>query len=102
MVSGFFFCGMIDEVELYPSSRTTNPARGEDQSTSSSASRLAETIRMEAAESASRAKSRDETASMVFSTMPEKPSRAAVHSRSTGYPVPAKAAAPSGDRFVRA
>ena len=102
IVSGFFFCGMIEEVEQYASSRTTNPTSGEDQSTSSSASRLAPDIRTAPAESASRAKSRPETASMEFSRTPEKPSRDAVHSRSSGYPVEANAAEPSGQRFVRA
>ncbi len=102
IVSGFFFWGMIEEVEQYASSRTTNPTSGEDQSTSSSASRLAPAISTAPAESASSAKSLPETASIEFSRMPAKPSRAAVHSRSRGYPVEANAAEPRGERFVRA
>lgn len=40
--------------------------------------------------------------SIVFTTNPSKPSSAAVRSRSSGQPLPAEAAAPSGLWFIRA
>jgi hypothetical protein len=48
------------------------------------------------------AKSRSETLSRLFAVGPSKPRAAAVIRRSMGKPVPASAAAPSGQRFIRA
>ena len=57
-VSGFFFCGIIDEVEQNASSRVTNFTNDVLQIISSSQSRLVVTIRMERSASVSSAKSR--------------------------------------------
>jgi len=99
--SGFFFWGMIELVEQKASLSEMNPAKGELQMISSSQSRLIPTIIIERLESVSRAKSRDETASMVFSSTPSKPSSCATYPLFTGYPVDAKAAAPRGDWLTR-
>src|SRR5512137_2291222 len=80
-VSGFFFCGMIEDVEQNASSSSTNFTNDVLQITSSSQSRLTLVIRIEMSASVSRAKSRVATASMVFVTSPSKPSRVAVNSR---------------------
>ena len=73
-----------------------------DHKTSSSARRLQLTIRIDRSASVSRMKSRVETASMLFSTSPSKPSSRQVLIRSILKPVEAKAAAPRGLWFTRA
>src|SRR5512136_462700 len=99
-VSGFFFWGMMEEVEQNSSARVTNPARGLAQRMRSAESRLAVVERIADAERTSRRKSREETASMEFSARPPNPRSSLVYSRSMGNPVEAKAAAPRGDRFT--
>jgi len=49
----------------------------------------------------SSAKSRDATASIEFTRILSNPSRSAVKGRSSGYPVDARAADPSGEQFTR-
>src|SRR5512145_2466100 len=77
-VSGFFFWGMMEDVEQKASSRLTNFTNELDQMTSSSESRLAFAIMMERSASVSSAKSRVATASMELVTSPSNPRRDAV------------------------
>src|SRR5665647_813970 len=69
-VSGFFFWGMMEDVEQNASSREMNFTNDVDQITSSSQSRLVFTMSMERPASVSSAKSRVATASMVLVTRP--------------------------------
>src|SRR5512145_902509 len=80
-VSGFFFWGIMEEVEQNASSRLTNLTNDEDQMTSSSQSRLAFAIMIDRSARVSRAKSRVATASMVLVTRPSNPRIDAVYSR---------------------
>ncbi len=66
----------------------------------SSASLLRFVIRLEKQEIDSMMKSRDDTASIEFSSMELKPRSFVVFARSIGKPVEANAAAPNGHRFV--
>ena len=99
--SGLRFCGMIDEPVVKRSESVTKPNCGVAQSTISSAKRERCTAQIEAAESASSAKSRSATESSEFAVGRSKPSAFAVAVRSIGNAVPASAAAPSGDSFSR-
>src|SRR5512136_2125251 len=91
-VSGFFFWGMMELVEQNASSSETKPANEELHRIISSQSRLTPVIIIEREERTSSAKSRDDTASMVFTSTPSNPRIRAVYSLFTGYPVDAKAA----------
>ena len=73
----------------------------EDQITSSSASRDRWTAQIAAEDRYSSAKSRSLTASRLLAIGRSNPSAFAVASRSMGKPVPASAAAPRGDSFIR-
>ena len=99
--SGFFFCGMIEEVEAYRSSIVTKSNSDVDQRISSDAMRLRSVMRFADAEADSIRKSRALTASIEFSITPSKPSNPEVRALFIGNPVPANAAAPSGLLFVR-
>jgi len=98
-VSGFFFWGMIEEVEAYASDSSTNPLF--EKRTKSSASPDSVVACVAHAVAPSARKSRDDAASVEFRTVPSNPSSSAVRSRSTSNGVPANAAAPSGDRLTR-
>src|SRR5674476_367733 len=82
--SGFFFWGMMEDVEQNASSRETNFTNELDQITSSSQSRLVFAMRMERLASVSNAKSRVATASIVLVTIPSKHRSSAVNSRLMG------------------
>jgi hypothetical protein len=99
--SGFFFCGMIDEPVVNWSDRRMKPNCGVDQITSSSAKRDRCMAQIDAAASISSTKSRSETESSELRVGRSKPSALAVMVRSMGKDVPASAAAPSGDSFIR-
>ncbi len=100
--SGLRFCGMIEEPVVKASDSATKPNCGVVQSTISSASRDRCTAQIEAADRASRAKSRSETPSRELAMGRSKPSASAVIRRSMGKAVPARAAEPRGDSFIRA
>src|SRR5688572_27014421 len=97
--SGLRFCGMIEEPVVKRSESFTKPKEGDDQFTISSAKRERCAAQIEAADSVSRMKSREDTASSEFAIGRSKPSDFAVALRSMGNDVPASAAAPSGDSF---
>ncbi len=92
---------MIDEPVVKASDRRTKPKAGVDHCTNSPASRDRFTAAMAAAARYSSAKSRAEIASIELRIGRAKPSVLAVTSRSMGNDVPASAAAPSGDSFIR-
>ena len=98
--SGFFFCGMMLLPVQSSSGRERKPNSAEDQYTISSERRERCIIVTAQAYRKSAAKSRSETASMLFSHTPSSPSSRATDSRSTGNVVPASAPAPSGETFV--
>ena len=94
--SGFFFCGMMDEPVENASDSSMKPNSELDHSTISSHKRdrcMHDTLH---AYDRSSKKSRSDTASSEFGMTREKPRSAAVICRSSGYVVPASAAAPSG------
>jgi hypothetical protein len=93
---------MMEEPVEKRSDRRTKRNCAVDQITSSSARRLRWTAQMPAADRNSSAKSRSETASSELAMGRSKPSSRAVMSRSMGKEVPASAAAPRGDSFIRA
>ena len=101
IVSGFFFWGMMDDVEEYVSASSMNPNSDVLHNISSSAILDILVIRFENADTDSIIKSRLDTASCEFSMSESKPSSSHVNSRSMGKPVEANAAAPSGLLFVR-
>ncbi len=100
--SGLRFCGMIEEPVVKASDRATKPNCGVVHRTISSAIRDRCTMQMEAADRASSAKSRSDTPSRELAMGPSKPRARAVARRSMGNAVPARAAEPSGLRFMRA
>ena len=99
--SGFFFCGMMLEPVQKASGSSTKPNCCEVQITSSSHQRDRWTAVSDAAAQNSTAKSRSLTASRELAVTPSNPSAAAVAARSMGNVVPARAAAPRGDRLSR-
>ncbi len=92
---------MLDPVENR-SDRVTNRNCALDQITNSSAKRLRCMAEIDATDRNSIAKSRAETASNELAIGRSKPKLSAVICRSIGKPVPASAAAPKGDSFIRA
>ena len=100
-MSGFFFCGMIDEPVAQASSSRAQPNSVDVQSTTSSPSRDRWTPSSAAAKQNSAAKSRSLTASIELSAARSKPSSAATASGSSRSDEPASAPAPSGLTAVR-
>ena len=100
-MSGFFFCGSIDDPVAKASGSFMKPNSSLDQSTISSPMRERCTWVSAAAKSASATKSRSETASSEFSNRCAKPSASATWSGSSGRLDPASAPAPSGDTSAR-
>jgi hypothetical protein len=92
---------MIDEPVVKASLICMNPNSWLDQSTSSSAIRERCTEQIASALTASSRKSRLPTASSELSMGRSKPSASAVAARSIGNVVPARAALPRGDSFMR-
>ena len=82
VISGFFFCGIMDEPVEKASSNSTNLNSQEHHSTISSEKRERCTIKMESAAANSIQKSRSETLSREFCIAPVKPNAFAVISRS--------------------
>ena len=82
--SGFFLFGMIELPVEKASDACTNPKRGFDHHTSSSARRLRWTIPRATAASTSTTKSRSLTASSELAVTPSNPSSWAVAMRSSG------------------
>ena len=101
-MSGFFFCGMMDEPVQKASGSSMKPNGALIHRISSSAMRERWMAQMAAPARISITKSRSETASSELRQGPSKPSAAAVASRSIGKVVPASAAEPSGHWFMRA
>src|SRR3954468_10209171 len=95
-MSGFFFCGMIDDPVAQASSSRAQPNSVDVQSTTSSPSRERCTPMSAAAKQNSAAKSRSLTPSMELSTARSKPSSAATASGSSGSDEPASGADPYG------
>ena len=100
-MSGFFFCGMIDDPVAQASSRRAQPNSVDVQSTTSSPSRERWTPSSAAAKQNSAAKSRSLTASIELSAARSKPSSAATASGSSGSEEPASAPEPSGLTALR-
>ena len=96
-MSGFFFCGMIDEPVDHASSSCTQPNSGVAHRMTSSPMRDRCTPSSAATNRNSAAKSRSATASIEFAAGRSKPSSAATASGSSGSDDPASAPAPSGD-----
>ena len=72
-MSGFFFCGIMDEPVVNASESLTNLNSQEDHSTSSSESLLRCIISIASADKSSRQKSLSETPSMLLSAISSKP-----------------------------
>ena len=100
-MSGFFFCGSIDDPVAKASGSCMKPNSSLDQSTISSPMRERCTCVSAAANSASATKSRSDTASSEFSNRWAKPRLSATWSGSSGRLEPASAPAPSGDTSAR-
>ncbi len=81
-ISGFFFCGIIDEVDEYSSGNSTK-LNSEDHRIISSAILLRDSITDAHTKTDSIRKSREETASSLCSTMPLKPKSFAEYSLSS-------------------
>src|SRR5580658_3961179 len=90
--SGLRFCGMIDEPVEKASDSRMKLNCGVDQMTISSASRDRLMAQIDAADRASRAKSRLATASIELPAGASKPSALAVWCKSIGIDEPARAA----------
>ena len=99
--TGFFFWGIMLLVAEYSSPSSTKPNSVELQRMSSSAILLRSTMRISRTASVSRRKLREETANIEFLMRPSNPRRVATEALSTLTEVPAKAAAPMGERFTR-
>ena len=93
-MSGFFFCGMIDEPVENESSRVTKPNSLVFQMMISSLKRETSTAIMAITKDSSATASRAEVASMEFSAAASKPSSAATASGSSPRVLPASAPAP--------
>ena len=100
-MSGFFFCGSIDEPVAYASASRMNPNSSVDHSTISSPMRERWICVIVATNSASATKSRSETASSEFWNRRAKPSSFATKFGSSGKLEPASAPAPSGETSAR-
>ena len=96
-MSGFFFCGMIDEPVDQPSSRTAQPNSRDAQRQISSPRRDRCTPTIAATNRNSATKSRSLTASIELAIAPVKPSSRATACGSSSRAEPARAPAPSGD-----
>src|SRR3954468_2145824 len=92
---------MIEEPVVKASDSRTKPKAGVDHCTNSPARRDRLVAAMAQAARYSGAKSRAEIASIELRIGRAKPSAMAVASRSMGNDVPASAAAPKGDSFIR-
>src|SRR6056300_530568 len=99
--SGLRFWGIIDDPVEKASESRINPKRSDDQNTISSAKRDRCVAVIAAAARYSMAKSRADTASIELAIGASNPNVLAVIWRSIGKEVPAKAAAPRGDSFIR-
>ena len=97
-MSGFFFCGIIDDPVAKASSRLRNPNSEDDQSTTSSPIRLRWTPRRARTNRASATKSRSLVTSSEFSNTAPNPRSRAVAAGSSGSDEPASAPAPAGTR----
>ncbi len=93
-MSGFFFCGMIDEPVDQLSCSRTNPNSAVAQMTMSSLSLERSTAVIARIQHASATRSRDAVASSELGTAREKPRSAATCSGSSPKVLPARAAAP--------
>ena len=100
-ISGFFFCGIIDEPVENASSSSTNLNSHEHHIIISSLKRERCTITSESAEASSMQKSLSETPSSELRLTLSKPRRSATIFLSSGYVVPASAPEPSGKTFMR-
>src|ERR1700709_2567020 len=94
-MSGFFFCGMIDEPVAQASSSRAQPNSDDVQSTTSSPSRDRWTPSRAGTKQNSAAKSRSLTASMLLSEARSKPSSAASAPASSDSEQPAISQDPS-------
>jgi hypothetical protein len=101
-MSGFFFCGSIDEPVAYASSRRAKPNSSLVHSTHSSPRRERWMPIRARSNSASATWSRSLTASRLLSNGRANPSISAVKAGSRGSDEPASAPAPSGDTSRRA
>ena len=100
-MSGFFFCGIIDEPVENASSSSMNLNSQLHQRIISSEKRERCTIMIEIADSSSIIKSRSDTPSRLLVVTPFRFSFSATISRFNGYVVPASAPEPSGDIAMR-
>ena len=100
-MSGFFFCGVMDEPVVKPLSSSINWNSQLDHRMSSSESRDRCIMMSAQALMSSTQKSRSDTPSRLFSQMAEKPSFCASKARSVGYVVPARAQQPMGEASMR-
>ena len=99
-MSGFFFCGIIDEPVEYSSAISKYPNSSVEYNIMSSHNRERWLIIIEQSNRNSATKSRSETPSSEFSHGMSNSSSSQVRSRSMGYEVPASAPLPSGITFA--
>ena len=100
-ISGFFFCGIIDEPVVKASDSSINLNSKLCHRTISSAKRERCIIKIDRSERSSNAKSRSDTPSSEFSQTPESPRVCASKKRSVLKVVPASAQEPMGEISVR-